>query len=285
MRLRRQRQPRMSRCSKAGKPGNSAHLAIASHAVAATSSTKKAAKLAGRNSGRSVQFQGGSVFPIALLLVIVLGVASIVYARQTIPGAGDGAPVTPISEYYDVAYGINICGDWATISDGDAEPNADGRFDYTAYRETGVYQYGEGVATVHPYAAELADVSLDLSSVLAVHGITIADDALTFPADQLDGQVFTEGETTCDVDGIETDADLSVVVWESPDDNSAGNRYISKMGEIPLDADGLVIAIAFVPRGDSVAKPASAGVLRSLNAEATDVADTTETTVADSTDE
>ncbi len=275
----------MSRCSKAGKSGNSAHLAIASHAVAATSSTKKAAKLAGRNSGRSVQFQGGSVFPIALLLVIVLGVASIVYARQTIPGAGDGAPVTPISEYYDVAYGINICGDWATISDGDTELNADGRIDYSAYRETGVYQYGEGVATVHPYAAELADVSLDLSAVLAVHGITIADDALTFPADQLDGQVFTEGETTCDVDGVETDADLSVVVWESPDDNSAGNRYISKMGEIPLDTDGLVVAVAFVPRGDSVAKPASAGVLRSLNAEATDSADTTETTVAGSTDE
>ena len=159
--------------------------------MAATSSTKKAAKLAGRNSGRTVQFQGGSVFPIALLLVIVLGVASIVYARQTIPGAGDGAPVTPISEYYDVAYGINICGDWVTISDGDAELNADGRIDYASYRETGVYQYGEGVATVHPYAAELADVSLDLSSLLDVHGITIADDALTFPEDQLDGAVYT----------------------------------------------------------------------------------------------
>lgn len=275
----------MRGCSQVRISGNSSDLAIASLAVAATSSTKKAAKLAGRNSGRSVQFQGGSVFPIALLLVVVLGVASIVYARQTIPGAGDSAPVTPISEYYDVAYGINICGDWATISDGDAELNADGRIDYAAYRETGVYQYGEGVATVHPYAAELADVPLDLSALLGVYGITIADDALTFPADQLDGEVFTEGESTCDVDGVETDADLSVVVWESPDDNSAGNRYISKMGEIPLDADGLVIAVAFVPRGDSVAKPASAGVLRSLTAEATEAADTTETTVADSTDE
>ena len=272
----------MNGSSQGFTPGNSAQLAITSLAVAATSSTKKAAKLAGRTSGRSVQFQGGSVFPIALLLVIVLGVASIVYARQTIPGAGDGAPVTPISEYYDVAYGVNICGDWVTISDGDAEPNADGRIDYPAYRETGVYQYGEGVATVHPYAAELADVSLDLTALLEVHGITIADDALTFPADQLNGEVFTEGETTCDIDGVETDADLSVVVWDSPEDNSSGNRYISKMGEIPLDADGLVIAVAFVPRGDAVAKPSSTGVLRSLNAAS---ADTTETTVSDSTDE
>ena len=113
-----------------------------------------------------MQFQGGSVFPIALLLVVVLGVASIVYARQTIPGAGDGAPVTPISEYYDVAYGINICGDWATINDGGGAVNADGRIDYPAYRDTGVYQYADGVATVHPYAAELADVPLDLSALL-----------------------------------------------------------------------------------------------------------------------
>lgn len=265
------------------KPGNWTQPAIASHAVAASSSTKKAAKLAGRSSGRSVQFQGGSIFPIALLLVVVLGVAAIVYARQTIPGAGDGAPVTPISEYYDVAYGINICGDWATINDGDAALNADGRIDYPAYRDTGVYQYANGVATVHPYAAELADVPLDLSALLAVHDITIADDSLTFPEDQMDGDVYTEGETTCNIDGVETDADVSVVVWESPDDGSSGNRYISKMGEIPLDSDGLVIAVAFVPRGDPVAKPASIGVLRSLGetAIAADTEALTETTVAE----
>ena len=163
-----------------------------------------------------------------------LGVAAIVYARQTIPGAGDGAPVTPISEYYDVAYGINICGDWATINDGDAALNADGRIDYPAYRDTGVYQYANGVATVHPYAAELADVPLDLFGIaFAVHDITIADDSLDIPEDQMDGDVYTEGETTCNIDGVETDADVSVVVWESPDDGSSGNRYISKMGEIP----------------------------------------------------
>ncbi|MGB1645423.1 MAG: hypothetical protein ACPHES_10040 [Ilumatobacteraceae bacterium] len=251
--------------------------------MAASSSTKKAAKLAGRSSGRSVQFQGGSVFPIALLLVVVLGVASIVYARQTIPGAGDGAPVTPISEYYDVAYGINICGDWATINDGDGSVNADGRIDYPAYRDTGVYQYADGVATVHPYAAELADVPLDLSALFAVHGITIADDSLTFPEDQMDGKVYTEGETTCNIDGVETNADVSVIVWESADDTSSGNRYISKMGEIPLDSDGLVIAVAFVPRGDPVAQPASVGVLRSLSETATaaDAEDSTDATVAE----
>jgi hypothetical protein len=116
-----------------------------------------------------------------------------------------------------------------------------------------------------------------------VHGITIADDSLTFPEDQMDGKVYTEGETTCNIDGVETNADVSVVVWESADDTSSGNRYISKMGEIPLDSDGLVIAVAFVPRGDPVAQPASVGVLRSLSETATaaDAEDSADTTVAE----
>ena len=74
-----------------------------------------------------------------------------------------------------------------------------------------------------------------------------------------------------------------MVVWESADDTSSGNRYISKMGEIPLDSDGLVIAVAFVPRGDPVAQPASVGVLRSLSETATaaDAEDSTDATVAE----
>ena len=234
--------------------------------MAATSSTKKAAKLAGRNPGRVSQFQGGSVFPIALLLVIVFGVASIVYARQTLPGVGGGDPVTPISDYYDVAYGVYLCDEWATLTDNPAELGADGRYSYSAYKETGVYQYGEGVATVHPYAAELAGVTADLGEVLAVHGISISDTEITFPADQMNGAVYTEGETTCSVDGVETIADVSVIVWESADDTSNGNRYISKMDEIPIDADGMVVSVAFVPRGDSVSKPPSVAALAALDA-------------------
>ena len=246
--------------------------------MAATSSTKKAAKLAGKGKGRTVRFQGGRVFPMSVLIVLVLGIASIAYARQSIPGFGDGTPVTPVSEYRDVAIGFDICGEWQTLSY-PGEPGTDGRIlnDDTAYRATGVFAFGDEVITVHPYAAELVDATLDLGSILDTFGIVLADDGLTFPADQLDGAAYTEGETTCSVDGAEVDAEVSVVVWESADDTSDGNRYISKMDEIPLDADGLVMAIAFVPRGDDVAQPPSVSTLVEL---ATPPTTTTTTTTS-----
>ncbi len=257
---------------------------IACRPVAATSSTKKAAKLAGKGKGRSVRFQGGRIFPMSVLVVLVLGVASIAYARQSIPGYGDGDPVTPISEYRDVAIGFDICGEWQVLEYA-GEPGADGRILNAdeAYRATGVYAYGDEVVTVHPYAAELADASLDLGAVLGTFGITIADDALTFPADQLDGAVYTEGESTCSVDGSDVDAELSVVVWDSADESGDGNRYISKMDEIPIDTDGMVMAVAFVPRGDGVALPPSVSALAELQAPATTTTTTTTVAEAEST--
>jgi hypothetical protein len=247
--------------------------------VAATSSTKKAAKLAGKGKGRTVRMQGGRVFPLAVAVVTILGVASIAYARQSIPGFGDGDPVTPVSEYRDVAIGFDICGEWQTLTYA-GKPDASGRIlnDDAAYKATGVYAFGGEVVTVHPYAAELVNASLDLNAVLGTFGIELTDEALTFPADQLDGAVYTEGESTCTVDGVEEDAELSVVVWESADDTSNGNRYISKMGEIPIDADGLVMALAFVPRGDDVAQPPSVSTMVDL---ATPATTTTTTTVAE----
>jgi hypothetical protein len=223
------------------------------------------------------------VFPLAVTLVLVLGLASIAYARQSIPGFGDGDPVTPVSEYRDLAIGFDICGDWKVL-EYPGEPDTDGRIlnDDADYRATGVYAYGDEVVTVHPYAAELVDARLDLGAVLETFGIAISDEALTFPADQLDGAVFTEGESTCTVDGEEVDGELSVVVWDSPEDGSNGNRYISKMDEILIDSDAMVMAVAFVPRGDDVARPPSVGVLVDLQTPETTT--TTTTTVAEDTE-
>ena len=45
--------------------------------MATSSSTKKAAKLAQKGSGRTVRFQGGTVFPVAVALVLVIGLGLI----------------------------------------------------------------------------------------------------------------------------------------------------------------------------------------------------------------
>ena len=53
----------------------------------------KAAKLAQKGKGRKVRFQGGTVFPAAVAITLILGFALIVYSRQTLPEA-DSTPPT-----------------------------------------------------------------------------------------------------------------------------------------------------------------------------------------------
>ena len=54
--------------------------------MAPSSSAKKVAKLASRGKGKKVRFQGGTLFPLVIAIVVVLLGALIVYARQTRPG-------------------------------------------------------------------------------------------------------------------------------------------------------------------------------------------------------
>ena len=60
--------------------------------MAPSSSAKKVARLASRGKGKKVRFQGGSVFPIAVAIVVVLGLLAIVYGRESRPSDGSGVP-------------------------------------------------------------------------------------------------------------------------------------------------------------------------------------------------
>ena len=259
--------------------------------MAGTSSTKKAAKLAGKGGSRAVRFQGGSVFPIVVMLVLVLGVASIVYARQSLPAADDNPPT--INDHWHLAYGFDICGQWFQL-EGDLEDrNSQGQFVNTEFLSTGIHSHNDGVIHWHPYTSRAVGSRADLGVFLETYGVELANDSLTFPADQLGGASYTEGEDTCvDPDtGDEVDGELSVVVWNSDTDTDDGSRYIADMDEIRVSADGMVMVVAFVPRGDDVSMPPWAPRLPELGAvDAGVVAPTadevaTDTTVAESSDE
>ena len=55
--------------------------------MANSSSTKRAARLAQRGKGQKVRFQGGTLFPIIVAIVVITGMALVVYARQSRPAA------------------------------------------------------------------------------------------------------------------------------------------------------------------------------------------------------
>ena len=239
-----------------------------------SSSTKKAAKLAKSGSGKKVRFQGGTLFPVVVTVVIVLGLALVVYSRQSIPSVdASGAPQQ--SDHWHHAYGFYLCDTWFKL-EGDAEqPGTD---NYTQYARTGIHSHDDGLIHWHPFSSASVGTNARLGVFLDTYDVDLGNDKLTFPESQrvaletqLAGQdppredilVWEDGDT-CTIDGSEENAELKVVVWNNFTDTDDGTTYIADFDNIRLDRDQMVVAIAYVPDDTDVSMPPWAPDLPSL---------------------
>jgi hypothetical protein len=235
-----------------------------------SSSTKKAAKLAKSGQGKKVRFQGGTLFPMVLAIVVVLGLSLVVYARQSRPAADASAP--QITDHWHHAYGFYLCDSWFQLS-GDVEDRDDAGFLNTDFARTGVHSHSDGLIHWHPFSAAAVGSRAKLGLFLDVYGVELTNSKLQFPESQRPGLpheqetgLFEEGTTTCTINGDEQDAELKVVVWQNFTDTDRGTTFIADFNNIRLDRDQMVIAIAFVPGGTDVSMPPWAPELPSLGA-------------------
>ena len=74
--------------------------------MASGSSAKKVARLAQKGKGKKVRFQGGTLFPTIMAVIVIVGTGLISYARQA-PAASDVAPTT--SDRWHIPFGIYHC--------------------------------------------------------------------------------------------------------------------------------------------------------------------------------
>jgi hypothetical protein len=222
-----------------------------------SSSTKKAARLTQRSKGSKVRFQGGTVFPLALAITVVLGLGTIVYARQSQPTAEASQP--GIDDHWHAAYGFNICGEWFRLTGDKEEVNAQGQLANTDYLTTGVHSHDDGVIHWHAFTSKAVGNNADLGVFLDVYGIELNGDRLRFPEGQpaigesggTAEQEYVEGETQCNGE----DAELSVVVWDNFSDTGDGTTYITNFEDIRVRDDGMVFSISFNPRDTDVSMP------------------------------
>lgn len=238
--------------------------------MASSSSTKRAAKLAQKGGGRTVRFQGGTLFPMVVAIVVVLGILLVFYARQSRPAA-DASPPT-VDDHWHAVYGFYLCDEWFMLS-GDLEERDSTGFLNSEFARTGIHSHDDGVMHWHAFSSAATGQRATLGLFLDVYGVEIDNSKLEFPEDQRAGLpyqaetgVFEEGETECDIDGSLEDAELKVVVWDSISDTSDGTTFIADFGNIRVDADGKVYAIAFVPSGTDVEMPPWAPDLPQLEA-------------------
>jgi hypothetical protein len=215
--------------------------------VVSSSSTKKAARLAQKGKGKKVRFQGGTLFPLVVLGVLVAGLALIVYARVSRPAA-DASPPT-IDDHWHVAYGFDLC-DYDTpqqLTGNKEQVDSTGRLVSTEYLRTGVHSHDDGVIHWHATTSASTGHNADLGVFLDVYGVDLSNDELKFPDDQLGGKEYVEGETTCLVDGKEEDGTLVVAVWDNFTDTGDPTVYTSDFRNIRVDQNSMVMVVAFIP--------------------------------------
>jgi hypothetical protein len=230
-----------------------------------SSSTKKAAKLAKSGKGKKVRFQGGTLFPVVVTIVIVLGLSLVLYARQSRPSVdASGSPQQ--SDHWHHAYGFYLCDTWFRL-EGNAEEQ--GTDDFVQYQRTGIHSHDDGLIHWHPFSSAAVGSNATLGVFLDTYGVELTNDKLTFPETQrtaLETQlaaqdppredilVWEDGDA-CTIDGSDEDAELKVVVWNNFTDTDDGTTYIADFDNIRLDQDQMVVAIAFVPDDTDISMP------------------------------
>ena len=258
-----------------------------------SSSAKKVAKLAQRGKGKKVRFQGGTLFPVAVLVVVVLGLLTVVYARQSRPDPGSFPP--QVGDHWHAAYGMYVCDGWLPKLTGaeeetalDASTGAE-VYDNADFAATGIHSHADGVIHYHPYTTKAVGKRAKLSIFLDVYDVELSTERLALPESQ-GGDVYDVDDYQCNGEDVE----IKVVVWDSYTDTGKGTTYITDLADTRITNDGMVFAIAVVPVGTEVVMPPWASELPELGAAdsgnvpvttvaggTTDTTDTTATTTGD----
>jgi hypothetical protein len=215
------------------------------------SSTKKVQRAA-RAGGRVSSGQPrGLLFPGIVGLVIVLGVALVVYARNDRLDEDLGG-VPQLEDHIHQAFGVNVCGEW--------------KLDVPEFAsQIGIHTHGDGVLHIHPHSQLGVGANATLGRFMENArdegdiDIEISDSKL----DYLDEDV-EEGETTCE--GVD-EPQLLLAYWPKASDASALPEIITgDFNDHRLTDDGAAITIYYGDPEEDIPLPPTAANLAALGA-------------------
>jgi len=232
-----------------------------------------------------VRFSSGTTFPAIVVATVVAMVALVAYAKISLPSEQTGAPQP--GDAWSIAYGIKVCDEWLPNLTGTAaELDKDASTGDLTKVVSGTDR--DGVIHYHPQVGGNTGGRAKLGVFLDVYDIKLTDTKLSLPVSQMpeeprswdikDDNVFKG--TSCE--GQE--AVLKVRVWN---DYTSGAFFdnVTDFRNLRFKNNGMVFAIAVVPRDAEIAKPDSAAKLSELGVIGAGSSATTTTVVAtDSTD-
>ena len=156
--------------------------------MAPSSSAKKVARLASRGKGKNVRFQGGSVFPIAVAIVVVLGLLAIVYGRESRPSDGSGVPRVNdgvnIDAHWHAAFGIYIFDTFqpkivGTLEETGIDSTGQSVLLNDKFKILGIHSHGDGIIHYHPASTKSSGNRAKLGVFLDSYDIKLTDSELS----------------------------------------------------------------------------------------------------------
>ena len=167
-------------------------------------------------------------FTVAVVLIVVVGVAGIALSRGGGDDAANGTGVK-IGDHWHATLGVNMCGTWqANLPQYEAA--------------TGVHSHGDGFMHIHPFSAAGAGNNATLSLFYSQ-----ADEKIAGTELNVGGEKRKNGDI-CE----NLDKKPGLVRWSVNGEEKTGNP-----GDyVPNDRD--VVAIAFLPEGVEIGTPPAA---------------------------
>ncbi len=216
--------------------------------ASSTNMVQGAARAGGRVSSGQPR---GLLFPGLLTLIVVLGVALVVYARNDRLDEDLGG-VPQLGDHIHQAFGVNVCGEWKPDIPEFESP-------------VGIHTHGDGVLHIHPFSQLGAGANATLGRYFkdARDDGGLDVDISNTKLDYLEEDI-EEGETECE--GVD-DPVLLMAYWpEASDATALPEITTGDFDEERLTEDGAAITIFYGDEDADIPMPLSASNLAALGA-------------------
>lgn len=184
--------------------------------------------------------QGGTLFPTVILVVCVLGVALIAFARQS---QSQVSALDTANKNYYTAFGVYKCDQFIDSLPVGQEVGAN-----AASLKAGAYIESAGIVRWEPQVLS-GERRANLQTIFDLYGIEVTNDSIKFPETINNGEVLSETDTKCG----DKEASVQVTVWDTS--VSSSKVSIADLGNIRLTGNGMAITLGFVAKDVEPPKP------------------------------
>jgi len=201
------------------------------------------------------------VFPIALVAVLTLGLALLIYGRAT-NHQDLGAPklntANSSGDHWHGAYGIYICDQYLPNMSVGVDPDPGG-----------IHTHQDGVIHIHPFQTATTGRNARMGDFFHQTGLDVTSSKIALPDDPALGANSAKTYKSGDKCPNGKKGVVKALVWTAANGTAAPKVFVADIDRIRFTKDGEAFAFVFAPADvdpNTIPKPPSAARLAELGA-------------------